>query len=279
MVGTYLALSKPLVELMPIFLIAWLRFGLGALAMLSWIRKPSDEIPMTWDTKKLLFFESFLGNFLFTLFVLFGIRHTSAVSAGIILSAIPATIAIMSWFFLKEKVSLRIWFAIAFAVIGVALLSYEPNSTKSNSWFGNFLLIGAVLCESAYAVIGKYLTSKLNPKRIASLINLWGLILTTPAGFYIALNFDFSVLSLSKWYLFIYYALSASVITVWLWMTGLKHVSSSTAGVFTVMLPISAASIGIIFLGENMSSLQMLAFGMALLGIILVTFGKASTPE
>ena len=40
------------------------------------------------------------------------------------------------------------------------------------------------------------------------------------------------------------------MVTVWLWMQGLRHVPAPQAGVFTVMLPISAALVGVLFLGE-----------------------------
>jgi drug/metabolite transporter (DMT)-like permease len=66
--------------------------------------------------------------------------------------------------------------------------------------------------------------------------------------------------------------------TVWLWMTGLKSVPASQAGVFTVMLPISAAAIGVLFMGERLTSLQIVAFGIALLGLILATLPGRRTP-
>ena len=65
--------------------------------------------------------------------------------------------------------------------------------------------------------------------------------------------------------------MAASVWTVWLWMTGLKSVPASQAGVFTVMLPVTAALTGWLVLGESVSALQMLAFGVALLGVVLAT--------
>ena len=35
LVGSYVALSKPLVAAMPVFLLAWLRFGIGGLAIVG----------------------------------------------------------------------------------------------------------------------------------------------------------------------------------------------------------------------------------------------------
>jgi len=39
LVGSYVALSKLLVVVFPIFLLAWLRFGIAAVAMLHWVRR------------------------------------------------------------------------------------------------------------------------------------------------------------------------------------------------------------------------------------------------
>jgi hypothetical protein len=52
------------------------------------------------------------------------------------------------------------------------------------------------------------------------MINLWGFVLVTPMGLYAALHFDFATVSGSSWLLLVFYAMAASVWTVWLWMTG-----------------------------------------------------------
>ena len=113
LVGSYVALSKPLVAVFPVFLLAWLRFGIGGLAMWRWLRKPADEPPIDRRTRALLFLESFLGNFLFSICMLFGVRLTTAVAAGVVMSAIPAVVAILSWLFLRERIGRRTAAAIA----------------------------------------------------------------------------------------------------------------------------------------------------------------------
>ena len=39
LVGTYVALSKPLTAALPVFLLAFLRFAIAAVAMLPWSRR------------------------------------------------------------------------------------------------------------------------------------------------------------------------------------------------------------------------------------------------
>ena len=86
LVGVYIALSKPLAAALPVLLLAWLRFGIGALAMATWLRRPANEAPMTRQTRWLLFVESFFGNFLFTLCMITGVSMTGAVAASVTLS-------------------------------------------------------------------------------------------------------------------------------------------------------------------------------------------------
>lgn len=282
LVGSYVALSKPLVAALPVFLLAWLRFGIGGVAMLRWLKKPAEEIPMSRQTARLLFLESFLGNFLFSICMLFGVSMTSAVAAGVIMASIPAAVALMSWLFLRERIGLRVWGAVACAVVGIALVSLSkggspphaaagPQTGAGYAWLGNLLLVGAVLCEAAYAVIGKKLTGVLGPKRISALINLWGFVLVTPLGLWMAWSFDFGRVAPSVWLLLVFYSLAASVWTVWLWMTGLKTIPANEAGVFAVLLPISAAAVGVLVLGETLNATQVGAFGIALAGVVLAT--------
>ncbi len=276
LVGSYVALSKPLVLLFPVFLLAWLRFGIGALAMAFWLRKPDSEPPLTPRTRWLLFLESFLGNFLFSICMLYGVSMTTAVAAGVVMSSIPAVVAVLSWLFLRERVGRRIQAAILCAALGIGLFSMDKNPAAagvdaSRMWLGNLLVFAAVVCEAAYVVIGKHLTGGLGPRRIAALINLWGFALVTPMGLWWALRFDFGDVTWNSWLLLLFYGLAASVWTVWLWMTGLRSVPASRAGVFTVMLPVSAALVGVLFLGERLSPLQIGAFGIALTGLVLAT--------
>ena len=290
LVGSYVALSKPLVAALPVFLLAWMRFGIGGVAMVHWLKRPTNEPPMTLHTRGLVFLESFLGNFLFSICMLFGVSMTSAVSAGVIMACIPAVVALMSWVFLRERISLRTGLAIVCGALGIGLLalSKQEQSTQLTSGsagemmhnkelWGNLLVFGAVLCEAAYAVIGKKLTGALSPKRITALINLWGFALMTPMGLYAAWHFNFTTVPMSAWLLLVFYALAASVWTVWLWMTGLRTIPAARAGVFTVMLPVSAALVGVLVLGETLGTLQLVAFGMALLGVVLATLPQGGT--
>ena len=279
-VGAYVGFSKALVVIFPVFLLAWLRFAIAAVAMAPWLRRPASEQPLDAPTRRLLFLESFFGNFLFSICMLAGVYRSSALAAGVIMAAIPALVAVLSWVLLGERPGGRVMLGIACAIAGIALVAFARDAEgelASGSLLGALLLLGAAFCEALYVVLGKKLSARVGPKRISALINLWGLALVTPLALWQLPGFAWNFIPRQSYVLLVVYAISASVLTVWLWMTGLKRVPASSAGVFTVFLPVSAATVGVMFLGEQFTAAQAAAFALALVGVVLASWRSGAT--
>jgi drug/metabolite transporter (DMT)-like permease len=275
LVGTYVALSKPLVAVIPVFALAFLRFAIAWVAMLPWTFRAPGETTLTRTEQWLFFLLSFFGNFLFSICMLSGIALTTATAAGVTLATLPAVVALLSRWFLRETLTLRVWIAIALAVTGIMLLQVakttKPVAGADNALLGNLLLFGAVVCEAIYVIISKRLSATRSPLRVSALINLLGLLLIAPLGLWQLAAFDAGSLTASLWLLLIFYSLAASLFAVWMWVAGLKRVAASHAGVFTVALPVAATLVGIFFLGESFTWLQAAALACAGAGIFLIS--------
>ena len=273
LVGSYVGLAGVLFAAFPLFVLAWLRFAIAAMAMARWTWQAAREAPLGARERWLLFWESLLGSFLFSAFMLPGVALTSAVTAGVVMAAIPAAVALLSRVFLREPIAPRVAAAIALAVGGIALAAWarRGGAAPGASAWGVPLLVAAVFCEASYVVIGKRLAASVSPERISVVINAWALALATPVAAWQVTRFDFATVGAGAWVLLVFYALAASVWTVRLWMAGLRHVPASAAGVYTALLPISAAAVGVALLGERISALQGAAFALALAGVALAT--------
>ncbi|HKO68714.1 MAG TPA: DMT family transporter [Burkholderiaceae bacterium] len=281
LVGTYVALSKPLVAVIPVFALAFLRFAIASVAMLPWTLRAHGEAALTRTEKRLFFLLSFFGNFLFSICMLSGIALTTATAAGVTLATLPAVVALLSRWFLRETLTPRVWLAIVLAMAGIVLLQLargaaptaEPGSLLTMA-LGNLLLFGAVVCEAIYVIISKRLAATRTALRVSALINLLGLVLIAPLGLWQLASFDVASLTASLWLLLTFYSLAASLFAVWMWVAGLKNVAASHAGVFTVALPIAATLVGIIFLGETFSWMQAAALVCASAGIFLISSAR-----
>jgi drug/metabolite transporter (DMT)-like permease len=273
LVGTYVALSKPLTAAIPVFALAFLRFAIAAVAMVPWTFPARAEPPLSRTEHRLFFIMSFFGNFLFSICMLYGVSMTTATAAGVILATLPAVVALLSWLVLREQLTRRVVLAVVLAVGGIALLQtarQDGDATRTAAWLGNLLMFGAVVCEATYVIVAKRLAATRTPLRVSALINVWGLLLIAPLGLWQLSGLDLGAIRLSLWALLVFYSLAASLFAVWMWVAGLKHVHANQAGVFTVALPLAATAVGAFILGESFTAIHAVALVLASSGVVLI---------
>jgi drug/metabolite transporter (DMT)-like permease len=277
LVGSYVALSKPLVAAIPVFALGFLRFAIGGVAMLPWTPRAAGEPALTRDEHRWLFLMSFFGNFLFSICMLSGIQRTTATAAGVILATLPAVVALLSRVFLREPLTARTLSAIGFAVFGIVLLQFAKapdGAGVQQALLGNLLMFGAVICEASYVILGKRLAATRAALRISALINVWGLVLMAPLGLWQLTRLELGALGPGLWVLLVFYSMAAGLFSVWMWVSGLKHVPANQAGVFTVAMPIAATTVGVFLLGESFTGLHALALGLATAGVLLIATAR-----
>jgi drug/metabolite transporter (DMT)-like permease len=276
-VGSYVALSKPLVAVIPVFILAFLRFSLAGVMMLPWLARETHAPRLDAPAQRWLFLQSLLGNFLFSICMLYGVLYSNALTAGIVMAGIPAAVAVLSWAFLKERISPRMGVAIGLSVAAVLLLQAAKDAAPVGEHYavGVALLIAAVLCEASYVVLAKKLSGYLSPKRGSALLNAWGwaLILPFAAWQLWHTGFELSSITAANWALLGYYAVAASVLSTWLWFTGLRHVPAAQAGVYTVALPVTAALLGVVVFKEAFTAWHALALALAMASVVCASWG------
>ena len=284
-VGSYVALSKPLVAVIPVFILAGLRFTIGGVVMLPWLKRNEargdSAKPLPADARFALFLQSLLGNFLFSILMLYGVAYSSATTAGIVMAGIPAAVALLSRVVLGEQLSKRMLLAIILSIAAVLTLQLgksslaSPEIASQHHW-GVMMLLGAVLCEASYVVLAKRLSGSLSPQRNSALLNAWGWALMLPLALWQwwHTGFSLSAITMAQWGLLAYYAVAASVLSTVLWFTGLRHVPASQAGVYTIALPMTAALLGVTVLNEPFTQWHALALGLALASVVCASWNK-----
>jgi drug/metabolite transporter (DMT)-like permease len=282
LVGSNVGIGKSIVAFVPVPLFALLRFVI-AMAVLWPLLRVSKLRRVKSHEWLNLFLQALFGTFGFTLLMLGGVHRTSAVAAGVITSTIPAVVALFSWIFLKEKPDGRALASIALAIVGVVVINLaqsqaHTNATAESSFAGNLMVLGAVCCESLYVILSRRLTQTLAPIDICAYTHLFGLLLMLPLGITAALSFDYTSVPIGTWTLVLWYGLSASIFSFWLWMKGIRHVPGSLAGVFSAVLPVAAAVYGIVFLDERPTAAHGVALACVIAGIALASLKTRRVP-
>jgi drug/metabolite transporter (DMT)-like permease len=280
LVGSNVGIGKSIVEFVPVPLFALLRFVI-AMAVLWPLLRVAKLRRVKRDEWVNLFLQALFGTFGFTLLMLNGVQRTSAVAAGVITSTIPAVVALLSWLILKERPSGRALASIVLAIVGVVVINLvhvQENAGGETSLTGNLMVLGAVCCESLYIILSRRLTQTLEPIDICAYTHLFGLLLMLPFGAGALAHFDYRTVPFSVWTLVLWYGLSASIFSFWLWMKGIRHVPGSLAGVFSAVLPVAAAVYGIAFLGERPTLAHGFALACVIAGIGLASLKPKRVP-
>ncbi|MDF2679360.1 MAG: EamA family transporter [Brevibacillus sp.] len=272
LVGINISIGKEIVSHVPVFLFSELRFLIAMIILLP-LLSMRGEWKSSWSREEgvVLFWQSFFGVFLFSICMLYGVKWTTATSAGIITSTVPACIALLSFWILKEKLQRNNLWAILLSVCGIGFITFtgESQEISAVSMFGNLLVFLAVISEALFTIFAKRLSGKITPFQMTAAINVISFVLFLPFAIAEAIHFAWESVPASVWALIVYYAITASVLSFFLWYKGVAKVEASRAGLFTGMMPISAALIAVLFLGEAFTWLH--AFGMlCVLGSIFI---------
>lgn len=275
-IGLNFVMAKILMPYFPINLLCYLRFTLGALIMgaLCYFHRLNPQLDDHGHHLKradwmLLLVQGLCAGFLFNILVLAGLQYTQASTAGIISSTTPAAIAVMSYFILKEKLGFQRIFSIALAIVGVVVISIGQSGElpKENSYFGDFLVLLAVLPEALFTVIAKWYKKSINPYNIAFILCAMNSLMFLPLALSSLKTFSVPT-EWSIWLLFVIYGTLGSAGFFLLWYQGLAKVPASLAGLFTAVMPISATILGYVILYEAVTWFDLLGITLVMISIV-----------
>ena len=158
-------ISKFLVSFFPVFLLLGLRFFIGTLifVIIIFFTKPIkfiDEFKnLPWNHHCFLFAQA-ICSALFNIFMLYGLRLSTATAGALITSTTPAFTTLLSFLILREKSTPLKFLAVVFAIMGVIILNFHDEiSNIHGDFLGNFLLHWQLFqgqCYHFYKEISQY---------------------------------------------------------------------------------------------------------------------------
>jgi drug/metabolite transporter (DMT)-like permease len=117
----------------------------------------------------------------------------------------------------------------------------------------------------------------MGPLQLSTGVNLVSLCLFLPPALVELRGFDLGTVPRLVWGEVVFYALTASVLSFILWYRGVARVDANLAGVFTSLMPLAAAAVGILWLGERPALQHLLGLMAVLAAIWLGT--RATAPQ
>ena len=274
-VGSSVVAGKIMIQELPVFQASALRFVLALAVLVPLLYAREGGFPrLSRRSVLLLAVQALFGSFLFTAFLLHGLRLTSPASAGIITSTTPAWMGLMAWLFLKDRPKPAALAGISLSVAGILainMVSSSPGQTGPHAPWGNLLVLGAVLFESLFLLLRKTVREPLSPLAASTLISLFGLLWFLAPALVETARCPLSGISATGWLSVAYYGLFVTVLAYLFWFAGITRVSASTAGVFTGLMPVSALALSALVLGEPLRFAHMAGCALVLAGILCIS--------
>ena len=201
-----------------------------------------------------------------------GLVYTTATNTAWLIATIPVFIAILSYIFLREKLTLGKILGIAVAMFGVLLL-ISNGRLYSLGWLesiGDWLILASCITWSIYTIITRNITRRRNPLTISfNLLLLPAILLTiytlftTPIGRFISLPSEIIGL-------LVFLGVFCLGLAHWFWLEGLSRKGAVDVGVYLYIEPVVTTLAAIPILGEKLTFFMVIGAILIIGGVYLV---------
>ncbi|WP_102347540.1 DMT family transporter [Bacillus sp. Marseille-P3661] len=273
--GGNFVIGKGFSETMPPFTLALIRWIFAFIFLYPFARKEFIQNKELWKREwKIIFWMSLTGVAGFNTLVYIAVHYTTSINAILVNSSTPAIIILLSFLFLKEGLQVRHFIGIAVSIIGVlwivsrgsleTLLSLSIN--KGEIW-----MIIAVIIWSIYSIIVKKHNHKFPASGVFLVTILMAIVILLPFSAYEWLTNTSMYFSISGFAGFMYLGGCASVIAFICWNKAVVDLGPGIASPFLNLLPVFGSVFAIAFLGEELTSAQLIGGTIAITGVLITT--------
>lgn len=258
----------------PAAVLVTFRIGGAALAMFAVLRFKGG--PWIRDRRELgrIALAGCLGVTANQSLFLFGLRHTTAVNATILVTTAPVFTVLGSLLFKLEKPSVLKLAGIALAASGaVYLVDPMRLSLGPGQALGNLLILLGMICYAAYFLVSKPIIARHDPITMSAYVMFFAALGVLPIGVPALATAHLDGIPASTWWLVAYVVVFPTICTYFLNLWALKRVSSNTVATFTYLQPLFAALASPWILGESLSRRTVIA-GLVIfagLGLVILT--------
>lgn len=281
--GSGTPVSAVVTDAFPVFFASGARMLLAAAVLLplaAWqLRRDDSGSPRSISARdwSLLGGIAVAGMFLFSIFMLYGMKEVTGAVGGIVMATTPAVTAAGSVIFLRDRLDRWTAIAIGLAVGGVLAVNIGTTGRGEGGdvLLGSLLVFGAVCGEAAYTLLGKRLTANLNPLSVAAIAATMATALFAPFAISELGQFEPSAIAAGDWIALAWWGLGTMALGSVLWYRGVAGASGTTASAFMGVMPVSALLLSYLLLGESFEPIHALGMAAVLAGIAAVTYDEA----
>jgi drug/metabolite transporter (DMT)-like permease len=200
------------------------------------------------------------------------VKRTSVGNGSLIIGMSPIVIALLSAGVGHERIRPVRWLGIAVAMFGLYLVVGHGIDLTGQTWRGDLLMMGGVVCWSIYSVASQGILKRHSPLLVIALTFSIGATLYVLTLIPFLVDVDWRAISGFSWLMMLTSALLALNLSYWIWYTGLKRLGGSRTSVYSYLTPVVAMAVAAVWLGEPISANQVAGAGAIFAGLLITRF-------
>ena len=264
-------------EVMPVYIgsSGFIMLRLLGATLIFWLISlftPNEKIEKK-DFLKILI-ASILGMCVNMLAFFRGLELSTPINSGIIITLSPVLVLIFSYFFLKEKVTVKKIIGILIGFSGAVFLILNSSKTGINAPnipLGNSFFLLNASAYAGYLIVIKPLTSKYNIFTLMKWLFLIGLVLSTPITFNQFVEVNWTELPWFAIWRMAYVVIGTTFLTYLFNIYALKTLSPTTVGSFIYLQPIITIGFALITGNDVLDTTKLFSCLLVFIGIYLVS--------
>jgi drug/metabolite transporter (DMT)-like permease len=218
------------------------------------------------------FYLGFFGVVINQMCFAIGLNHTSVSHGAVIVGMAPIYTLLLAVIFGLEKATLRKLTGIALSFAGIAVLAGEKSMTaRSASLKGDAIMMAGAIGFAVYSVLGKRVADRYDALTMTAFNHFTGAVVVLPVVLYetrfLMIDEHWRRIPWEGWTSVLYMAVFSSAVAYVLYFWLLKYLHASQLAAFTYLLPVVATILGIVWLGERGTMMEIVGGVLALAGV------------
>jgi len=254
----------------PPMTIIFLRLIFATLFLTAYLTVRKEFVSIKKEDRKLFLILAVFEPFLYFIGESHGLTYVTSTTGSVVISTIPAVVALSAWLFFGEKLKLINYAGILLSFAGIIVFVVDKNGALTFNVRGLLLLGLAVISAAGFNITLSKLVGSYSPVFIVNVQNIIGVILFLPVFMFSDLKeFINTPHSLVSFIPIIELALFASCGAFIFFAYSLKQIGVSRVNPFTNIIPIFTAVFSYIIFGNVLSLQNIIGMIIVICGIFL----------
>ncbi|MEO7744047.1 MAG: DMT family transporter [Usitatibacter sp.] len=212
-----------------------------------------------------------VGYYLASYFDFLGLEHITAALERLILFIHPTFVMLLAAAIFKRPITRRDLVAIVLSYFGIALAFGSDVATQpGNVVLGSFWVLMSALFYAVYLLGSGRLVGRVGSLRFASYAGLVSCVGVVAHYLVTQEPAEIFAQAAQVYWLALLMAVASTVLPIVLTVEGIRRIGASHASIIASVGPIATIFLGVIFLGEEVSFVQLAGAGLVMAGVLAI---------